>query len=76
MCCARVEFVYIKLLNFVFFFCFKEEMNANVSFLTAAINLCSEKKLYVAEDMMQETRNMLQELIQLLSLMNTRFAVS
>lgn len=51
-------------------------MNANVSFLTAAINLCSEKKLYVAEDMMQETRNMLQELIQLLSLMNTRFAVS
>ncbi|XP_069151554.1 uncharacterized protein [Solanum lycopersicum] len=49
----------------------KEEMNANVSFLTAAINLCSEKKLYVAEDMMQETRNMLQELIQLLSLMNT-----
>ncbi|KAH0704227.1 hypothetical protein KY285_018505 [Solanum tuberosum] len=49
----------------------KEEMNDNVSFLTAAINLCSEKKLYVAEDMMEETRNLLQELIQLHSLMNT-----
>ncbi|KAG5613980.1 hypothetical protein H5410_013804 [Solanum commersonii] len=49
----------------------KEEMNANVSFLTAAINLCSEKKLYVAEDMMEETRNLLQELIQLHLLMDT-----
>ncbi|XP_047266599.1 uncharacterized protein LOC107869201 isoform X2 [Capsicum annuum] len=48
-----------------------KEVNANVNYLTAAISLSSEKKFYVAEDMMEETRNMLQELIQLHSLMNT-----
>lgn len=51
-------------------------MNVYVNFLTAAINLCSEKKLYVAEDTMEETSNMLQELIQLHSLMNMRFVCS
>ncbi|XP_060187254.1 uncharacterized protein LOC132616693 isoform X2 [Lycium barbarum] len=48
----------------------KEEMNANMNFLTGAINLCSGKKLYAGEDMMEEACNMLQELLQLNSLMN------
>ncbi|KAM3394193.1 hypothetical protein P3S68_003195 [Capsicum galapagoense] len=51
---------------------FKEEVSANVNFLTAAINLCSEKKLHDDADMMEEARNMLQEFIQLHSLMTTR----
>ncbi|KAM3239154.1 hypothetical protein P3L10_014187 [Capsicum annuum] len=52
-------------------FCKCIDLSANVDFLTAAINLCSEKKLHVDADMMEEARNMLQELIQLHSLMTT-----
>ncbi|XP_075105039.1 uncharacterized protein LOC107773872, partial [Nicotiana tabacum] len=49
----------------------KEEMNANVNFLTAAINLSSRENLCAGEELMEEARNMLQELIQLHTLMNT-----
>ncbi|XP_075098120.1 uncharacterized protein LOC107772650 [Nicotiana tabacum] len=49
----------------------KEEMNANVNYLTAAINLSLSETPYACENMVEEARNMLQELIQLDSLMNT-----
>lgn len=47
-------------------------MNANVNYLTAAINLSLSETPYACENMVEEARNMLQELIQLDSLMNTR----
>ncbi|OIT32628.1 putative helicase magatama 3 [Nicotiana attenuata] len=49
----------------------KEEINAHIKFLTAAITLPAVKKPYAGEDMIKELHLMLQELKQLHSLLET-----
>lgn len=49
----------------------KEEIHMHIKFLTAAVNLPTLKKPDAAEDMVEEMHNMLQELLQLYSFLDT-----